>query len=307
MSVPPAGPTPPGYDPTGAAPPSSRPDPAGRDLARRDSAGRDSAPSDPVEPWQPTPPTGEPGAGPDRPAVDRPAPDDHGAAPAWNPYASRSQWADGRVAEGDAPPPSWQPAPRAPRRGWPVLLGVGATCMLFVLAGLVIAGLLVTRAGRKPGATGHDVDHGPLRQSNYHDWHFRLDQVKLDATKTGGRNLDSCAPVEHDRALSAQGCRSGIELDYRTAGDRVRMEQLVLMFDTAAHAKRAGRGLAGSQLALRRSKLHPHVEGAMVQQVTDQYLVITVGTAAKATDDDRRDTFVHYANADMAAAMLWRD
>jgi hypothetical protein len=226
--------------------------------------------------------------------------------PGWNPYASRTQWADGRVTEGGAPPPVWRRPERIRRRRWPVLVGVAATGVLFLLTGVVVAGLLWTRAAT-PGATGNDVDHGPLRQSNYHDWHFRLDDVKLDATKTGGRDLPSCTPVEHDRALTAQGCRSGIELDYRTAGDRIRLEQFVLVFDTAAHATQAGHDLTGDQLQLRRSTLHPHAEGSMVRQSTRQYLVITVGTAANSADDHRRDTFVHYANADMTAAMIWRD
>ncbi|BCJ30795.1 hypothetical protein [Actinocatenispora sera] len=286
MSVPPSGPTPPGYDPTGAAPPPSPPDPAAP-----------GAPSDPVAAWRPGPPAEDP-APPD------PAPT--ASAPGWNPYASRTEWADGRVGEGGGTPPAWQRRVRIRRRRWPVLLGVSATCVLLILAGVVVVGLLWIRSAA-PGAAGDDINHGPLRQSNYHDWHFRLDDVKLDATKTGGRDLHSCGPVERARSLTAQGCRSGIELDYRTAGDRIRLEQFVLVFDTAAHAKKAGRDLTGDQLRLRRSTLHPHVEGTMVQQSTKQYLVVTVGTAADRADDHRRDTFVHYANADMAAAMIWRD
>lgn len=301
MSMPPAGPTPPGYDPTGAAPPPSMPDPAAS-----------GAPSDPVAAWQPDPPAADPTpadpvpggwtSGGSRPGGTAP----EAAAPGADPYASRARWADGPVIEGGTPPPAWRRPERIRRRRWPVLVGVAATCVLFLLAGVVAVGLLWTRAAT-PDATGGDVDHGPLRQSNYHDWHFTLDDVKLDATKTGGRDLHSCTPVEHDRALTAQGCRSGIELDYRTAGDRIRLEQFVLVFDTAAHARRAGRELTGDQLQLRRSKLHPHAEGTMVRQSTGQYLVITVGTAANGADDDRRDTFVHYANADMTAAMIWRD
>lgn len=287
MSVPPAGPTPPEYDPTGTAPPPPMPDPA-----------RPADRSDPLQAWPPGPPpfpTTEqaPSAAGERPA------------PGWNPYASLTQWADGRVTEG-ATPPAWQRPPRMPRSRRPVLLLVAATCLLVLMGGVVLVGVLWART-QVPVAGGDDVNHGPLRQSNYHDWHFKLDDVKLDATKTGGRDLHSCTPVEHDRALTTQGCRSGIELDYRTAGDHVRMEQFVLVFDTAAHAKKASRDLTGGQLTLRRSKLHPHVEGAMLRQATDQYLVITVGTAATTADDDRRDTFIHYANADMAAAMIWRD
>lgn|GEM_PF-5582892 len=236
-----------------------------------------------------------------------------GGAPGsgWDPYASRTQWADGRVTEGPAPtPPAWQPPTRRPRRHRGLSVVVGLALVLGCLVPGAVRAITAMTSDDSPtvgSGRGDDVNDGPLRQAEYHDWHFRLGTVKLDATKTGGRDLSRCTPVERGRALTAQGCRSGIELDYRTADDRVRMERLVLVFDTAKHAKRAGHALSGDQLRPHRSVLHPGADAIMVRQSTDEYLVVTVATAADRADAERRDTIARYATSDLAAAMVWRD
>jgi hypothetical protein len=163
--------------------------------------------------------------------------------------------------------------------------------------------------GGQPGdgrANGGDR----LSQAEYHDWRFRLGDVSLSADKTGGRDFATCEPLEQHASMTDRGCRYGIELDYTADHDRIRFLHMILVFDTAAHATQADASIAEQDLAIDRKALHPEdamKDGEWTHRHTNEYLVVTVCTTSSSADTKRVGTYLHYANADEAAALLWRD
>ncbi|GAA4213638.1 hypothetical protein [Actinocatenispora rupis] len=224
------------------------------------------------------------------------------------------------------PPPgtAWSPQPTT-GRGRIVPLIVIA-CVLVLVAGCVggvwaysspddhrttangAAPVHSAGSGTGLGATPGDGDR--LSEKQYHDWRFRLGDVALSADKTGGRDADTCGPFERDRSMTSHGCRYGIELDYTADHDRIRFLHVILAFDTAAHAKQVDGALTEDDLVFNGKALHPKSAtkaGKWTHRNTNEYIVVTVCTTSSAADVEQVDTYLHYANADEASALLWHD
>ncbi|HEY3506627.1 MAG TPA: hypothetical protein VGN37_28040 [Actinocatenispora sp.] len=229
-----------------------------------------------------------------------------------------------------APPPNdaWSaPATSGRRTTVAIIAGLGALVLLAVCgigawaytasddptptrAGSAASG---GPAGGGPAPATRPSSAGPgdrLSQAEYDDWRFRLGGVALSADKTGGRDFASCAPMEQHASLTDHGCRYGIELDYTAEHDQIRFLHMILVFDTAAHAKQVDAGIGEDDLAVDRKALHPAdamKDGKWTHRTTNEYLVVTFCTTSSDADTDRVGTYLHYASADEAAALLWRD
>jgi len=225
------------------------------------------------------------------------------------------------------PPPVWMPPPpppgsMPPARG-PIALLVLAGVLVLAVCGAIgtvvfLSGSTTSHTTAADGSAGSNgAGSAPsaspstsarLTNRDYGDWNFQWGEVKLNATKTAGKDFSTCAPAEHDSWLSDHGCQYGIELDYSAEGGTIRFEHLIMAFDTAEHASAAGKQVTEDDLQVNTKALNnPRKIGYWTRDETNEYMVITICTASRADLDAKVHKYLHYANADETVALSFRD
>lgn len=271
-------------------------------------------PSDVTGPLPYDEPTPPPADAPAKPAVASPG-RQQAQQPGYGPAGS------GHPPPSPVPPPwSMPPPPGAgwsprPSNRWVLPVVVGA-CALVVLVGCLGVFLVFSPSRHATHSAGPSpqpsatAGGGRLSQSEYGNWRFRLGNVALNADKTGGQDFSSCGPMEQHQSLTSQGCQYGIEVDYSADHDQIRIVNMIMAFDSKAHATQAGKSLVQKDFVIDQKALYAQDATKLARWTRDtanEYLVITVCATASSADVKQVDTYLHYSNADETSALLWRD
>ncbi|WP_067683690.1 hypothetical protein [Nocardia miyunensis] len=236
------------------------------------------------------------------------------------------------------PPPGgvqqgWQPQQPGypagfppPRRNNTVLIaaGVAAVVVLVVIAVALVVVLdrhsgddtsaspsspsLVPATSSSSATSTSASPSGRFSYTEYsHDWNFSLGGVHLHADWVEGRDHSTCADIENDGKLTGLGCRYAAEMVYRAESGGVMLTQYVLGTAGTAAASRLATQYADDDLKMRSGSYIDHFAmGKWQTKAQGDFVVLTVVTATNAVTEDTATKYMHYLEADMAGALLFR-
>ncbi|MGF6884595.1 hypothetical protein ABIA39_007224 [Nocardia sp. GAS34] len=153
-----------------------------------------------------------------------------------------------------------------------------------------------------PASSGH------LSYTEYaKNWNFTLDSVQLHADWVQGRDDSTCVPVESGTKFTDLGCRYTAELVYRAEGGALMLTQFVMGMSDPAKAAAAVGKYSDSDLKLRPGTYLAHFAvGKWQGGAQGQFLVTTLVTATSAVPEATAAKYLHYMQADMVSALMWR-
>ncbi len=242
----------------------------------------------------------------------------------------------GDAGQGWQQQPGWSPQPGypsgfpPPRRNNTALIAGGAAGAVVLV---VIAVALVVVLNRH---SGHDTSASPAGPSlvsatsssatttapatssanhsgrfSYteysHDWNFSLDGVHLHADWVSGQDHPTCADIENGGKLTGLGCQYAAEMVYRAENGGIMLAQYVLGTTGTADARNLATQYADDDLKMRPGTYIDHFAvGKWQTKAQGDFVVLTVVTATSAVTEDTAAKYMHYLEADMAGALLFR-
>lgn len=140
-----------------------------------------------------------------------------------------------------------------------------------------------------------------------HDWNFTLGAVHLHADWVEGRDHSSCSDIENNGKLTGLGCQYAAEMVYKAENGGVMLTQYVLGTTGSEDSRKLATQYADDDLKMRPGSYIAHFAvGKWQTKSQGNFVVLTVVTATSAVTEDTASKFMHYMEADMASALLFR-
>ncbi|MQY20876.1 hypothetical protein [Nocardia macrotermitis] len=236
--------------------------------------------------------------------------------------------------------PGWQPQPgqfgqpggfEPPRRNrTPLIAGGIAAAVVLVVSVVALVVVLNRHSGSDDSAsasgpslvsatssssaapttttTTSSAKSGRFSYTEYaHDWNFGLGGVHLHADWVEGRDHATCGDIENDGKLTALGCQYAAEMVYKAENGAIMLTQYVMNTTGSDASGELATQYADADLKMRPgSYIADFAVGKWQTKAQGDFVVLTVVTATSAVTEDTAKNYLHYLEADMASALLFR-
>lgn len=253
-------------------------------------------------------------------------------------YEQSAAYPPGDTQQGWQQPGGWQPQPGQPggfpppRRSNSVLITAGiAGVVIVVVAAVALVIVLNRHPGRttasaasassvsattttssslaeSPATTSAAAPSGRFSYTEYaHDWNFKLDNVQLHADWVQGQDHPTCTDIENGGQLTALGCQYAAEMVYKAENGAVMLDQFVMGTPDSTTAGKLATQYTDSDLKMRPGTVIDNfATGKWQTKAQGDFVVLTVVTATNAVTEDTATKYMHYLEADMAGALMFR-